>query len=94
MGLALASMISSIGVVSSFGEDRWGRGRYEPRERRHDRFEHRRDWHDHDSYERRYGNREYRSERYGGRVYVPPPVVLEPPPLPGINILFPPFIFH
>ena len=98
MGLALAAMICSINVAPSFGEDghdRGGRrddGRYEHRGRGYDRYEHRRGGYDRDRYVR--GRRVYRSEDYGGRVYVPPPVVIEPPPLPGISIFFPPFIFH
>ena len=85
MGLVLATMIGSIDVVSSFGEDRGGKhdnGRYEHRDRRHDRDRHVR------------GGRVYRPEDYRGRGYAPPPVVYEPPSPPGISIFFPPLIFH
>jgi hypothetical protein len=88
MGLALAAMIGSINVGSSFGEDNHDRGgkhdngRYEQKGRGHDRDRHVR------------GRREYRPEGYGGRGYAPPPVVYEPPSPPGISIFFPPLIFH
>jgi hypothetical protein len=96
MGLALAAMIGSINVATSFGDDDYNRGgrhddgRYEHRGRGYDdgRYEHR--GRGHDRYVRgRSGYYGYRE-----RVYVPPPVVYEPPSPPGISIFFPPFFFH
>jgi hypothetical protein len=87
MGLVLALMIGSIGAAPALGKDKRGRhdnGRYEHRDRGHDRG--------HYVYER--GRRVYRPYGYGGPVYVAPPVVYAPPPPPGISIFFPPIFIH
>lgn len=88
MVLVLATMIGSMEVAPAFARDdhkRMGKhdnGRYAHRGRGYDR----------DRYAR--GRRQYRPYGYGEGVYVPPPVVYEPPPAPGIGIFFPPIIIH
>ena len=78
LGLILVTMIGSIDVTPALGKD------YNKRTGRHDngRYEHR--------------GRGYDRDRYvhGRRVYVPPPVVYEPPPEPGIQIFFPPIFIR
>jgi len=87
IGLVLAVMIGSIDVMPAIGRDdrerneRHDYGRYEEREHRHDR----------DRYEK--GRREYRYYRRD-RIYVPPRVIYEPPPPPGISIFFPPIVIR
>jgi hypothetical protein len=85
MGLVLAAMIGSIDVVPALGKDdhereRRDNGRYEQRGRGHDRYVRDR--------------RDYRPYRHRERIYVPPRVIYEPPPPPGISIFFPPIIIH
>ncbi len=90
MGLVIAAMIGSIGVVQAVAKDdhkREGRhdnGRYEDRGRGYD--------HDKPVY-RPYGY--YGPHGYRERVYYPPPpVIYEPPPPPGISIFFPPLFIR
>jgi hypothetical protein len=78
MGLVLAAMIGSIDVAAALGKD-----------------DHRRmGKHDKGRYEHR--GRGYERNRYvqGRRVYVPPRVIYEPPPPPGISIFFPPIFIR
>ena len=88
IGLVLAAMIGSIDVAPAIGRDDRERNerrddmRYEGRERGYDRDRHER------------VRREYRYYRHRERVYVPPRVIYEPPPPPGISIFFPPIIIH
>jgi hypothetical protein len=88
LGLVFAAMIGSMNAGPSFAEDNHGRegkhdnGRYENRGRGYDRDR------------RGYDRRVYRPYGYRERVYVAPPVVFVPPPLPGISILFPPLFFR
>lgn len=89
MGLVLAVMAGSIGVVQSFGEDghdrgnRYERGRNEQRGRGYARG--------HYKQVRRYD----RQPVYQERVYVaPPPVVYAPPEPVGLSIFLPPIIFR
>lgn len=87
MGFALAAMIGSIDVAPAIAKDKGGRhdnGRYEHKDRGHDRG--------HYVYER--GRRVYRPYGYTERVYVSPPVIYAPPPPPGISIFFPPILIH
>ena len=90
LGLVLAAMIGSIGVVPSFGDD--GReGKHYDRGRGHDRdrYEHGGRGHDRGSYYYVRGRRVYRPYVYTERVYVEPPVYYAPPPPPGIEIFLP-----
>jgi len=87
MGLVLAAMIGSIDAVPALGKDKGGKhdnGRYENRDRGHDRG--------HYVYER--GRRIYRPYGYRERVYAPPAVIFTPPQPPGIRIFFPPIFIH
>lgn len=95
MGLVLAAMIGSINVVpASARDDRGDRGfenRGHGQERDHRGYDNRRRGH----YDRDHrGRRVYRSYGYQERVYLPPPVVFEPPSPPGISVFFPPIIFR
>jgi hypothetical protein len=103
MGLVSAAMICSINVAPSFGDDghdrggRYDNGRYEERGHGHDRdrYEERGHGHDRDRYEH---DRRWRRDRtyygYRERVYVPPPVFIELPRPPGIDIFFPRIIIR
>jgi hypothetical protein len=88
MGLVLAAMIGSMEVAPALAKEDHKRmekhdnGRYEKRGRGYDR----------DRYAR--GRRIYRPYGYGERVYVPPPVIYEPPSPPGIGIFFPPIFIR
>ena len=94
VGLVFAGMIGSSGQALARGNDddrrveKHKKYRYEQRDRGHNRGHYE---------QRRRASRTYRyygHDTYRERVYPPPPVIFAPPPLPGIEIFFPPFIFH
>jgi len=84
LGLVLATMIGSMEVAPALAKDD------HKRMEKHDngRNEHRGRGYDRDR------RRVYRPDGYRERVYVPPPVVYEPPSPPGISIFFPPLFIH
>ena len=94
MGLVLAAMIGSADQALARGNDnnrrieKNGKGRNEQA----------RGGHDNGRYEQnRRGSRTYGyygHNVYTERYYPPPPVIFAPPPLPGIEIIFPPIFFH
>ena len=89
MGLILFTIISSVNVAPSYGDDYYRRGRgdhdrYEHRD--HDRYRHGR-WHDRGRYR-------YYDDGYREIIYVAPPPVYYPPPSPGIGIFFPPIVIR
>jgi hypothetical protein len=86
-GFVFAAIIGSMNVAPALGRDdnRKGgtdKGRNGQRDRGHDRGRHVQ------------GRREYRTDGYGEQVYIPPPVVYEPPSPPGISIFFPPIVIR
>lgn len=89
LGLAITTLLSTLNVGVSFGDNDHNRGRnydnnrYEHRGRGYDKY-HR---HGHD-------RRVYRSSGYRQRVYVPPPVIYEPPQPRGIGVFFPPIYIN
>jgi len=96
VGLVFAGMIGSADRALARGHDNDNDRRVERYD--HDRYERRGHRHNRGHYEqRRRASRTYRyygHDTYRERVYPPPPVIFVPPPLPGIEIFFPPFIFH
>lgn len=86
--LIFFSLIVGLSGLTAFGDDhgRFDRGRYD-----RGRFERRGP----DRYRYEHGRRVYRPYGYGYRapIYVPPPVIYEPPP-PGITIFLPPFVIR
>ena len=90
LGFVVITMIGSINVVSSFGDNDHNRGRqYDNGRNEHrGRGYNNRNRYVHDN------RRAYRSYGYRGRAYAPPPVYYEPPPQPGIGIFFPPIYIN
>ncbi|MBF0100663.1 MAG: hypothetical protein HQK77_07115 [Desulfobacterales bacterium] len=67
--------------------DKNGKRHYQ---RNHYLYDKRHGWYYNDNH----GKRHYRAYGYKERVYIPPPVIYEPPPPTGIRIFFPPLFFH
>jgi len=89
LGFVVSTMIGSINIPSSFGDNDHNRGKkYNNGRHQGGRGYDNRNRYVHDN------RRAYRSYGNRDRVYVPPPVYYEPPPQPGIGIFFPPIYIN
>jgi hypothetical protein len=97
MVFVLATMIGSMDVAPAFARGNQGRGGGHGGGRGHG-YGGGRYYRGHGYARGHYGydRRVYRpyGYGYGERVYVPPPVIYEPPPPPGIGIFLPPLIIR